>query len=48
MDADAGFATGGGTSQPQSLLAGLTPLDPAAGPSVSSELGISPEMQAKL
>jgi hypothetical protein len=48
LDADAGFSTDDGTSQPQPLLHGLTPLVPAAGPSVSPELGISPEMQAKL
>jgi hypothetical protein len=48
LDADAGFSTSDGTSQPQSLLSGLTPLGPAAGPSVFSKLGISPEMQAKL
>ncbi|GIK07249.1 hypothetical protein Aspvir_002907 [Aspergillus viridinutans] len=48
LDTDAGFSTGDSTSQTQSLLSGLTPLVPPAGPPVSSELGISPEMQAKL
>ncbi|KAF7125585.1 hypothetical protein CNMCM5793_001802 [Aspergillus hiratsukae] len=48
LDADAGFSMGGGAPQPQPALSGLTPLVPVAGPSVSSELGISPEMQAKL
>ncbi|RLL97432.1 hypothetical protein CFD26_105863 [Aspergillus turcosus] len=48
LDADAGFSTGDGTSHPQSVLSGLTPLVPVPGPSVSSDLGISPEMQAKL
>ncbi|GFG20364.1 NADPH-dependent 1-acyldihydroxyacetone phosphate reductase [Aspergillus udagawae] len=48
LDADAGFSMGDNNPDPQSLFSGLTPLVPAAGPSVSSELGISPEMQAKL
>ncbi|RHZ50509.1 transcription factor domain-containing protein [Aspergillus thermomutatus] len=48
LDADAGFSTGDCTSQPMSLLSGLTPIVPTAGLSGSTELGISPEMQAKL
>jgi hypothetical protein len=48
LDADAGFSMGDNSSEPQSLFSGLTPPVPASGPSVSSELGISPEMQAKL
>ncbi|KAF4257338.1 hypothetical protein CNMCM8057_003667 [Aspergillus fumigatus] len=48
LNTDAGFLTGYGTTQTQSLLSGLSPLVPAAGPPVPSELGISAEMQAKL
>lgn len=48
LDADAGFSTGDDTSHPQPVLSGLTPLVPVPEPSVSSDLGISPEMQAKL
>lgn len=48
LNTDAGFLTSYSTTQTQSLLSGLLPLVPVAGPPVPSELGISAEIQAKL